>query len=98
MWDGRVQTFAGNTVLSERVYGLVATDWSLPVIPIAGGFVGNTSFYAVLLWALSQAPFAACRFIRKRRGLCIKCGYDLRYDFSVGCSECGWGRGERVEG
>ncbi len=49
-------------------------------------------FYAALLWLLVFGPFTARRFIRRKRGRCINCGYDLRGDFSAGCSECGWRR------
>jgi hypothetical protein len=29
---------------------------------------------------------------RMRNGFCLKCGYDLRFDFVAGCPECGWRR------
>ncbi len=32
--------------------------------------------------------------IRLRRGVCLRCNYDLRGDHSKGCPECGWGRGD----
>ena len=56
------------------------------------GFAINTIFYAEILWLLTLGPFTARRMIRRKRGRCIKCGYDLRGDFSAGCSECGWRR------
>ena len=55
------------------------------------GFAINTVFYAAILW-LPFAPFQLRRYLRRKRGLCIKCGYDLRGDFAAGCPECGWGR------
>ena len=64
----------------------------LPLAAIWPGFAINTIFYAAILWMLSLGPFAARRFIRRNRGHCIKCGYDLRGDFSAGCPECGWRR------
>ncbi|MEE9128823.1 MAG: hypothetical protein V3T84_02310 [Phycisphaerales bacterium] len=63
----------------------------VPLRPQWPGFAINTVFYAAILW-LPFAPFAARRMIRRKRGLCIKCGYDLRGEFSAGCSECGWRR------
>ncbi len=60
------------------------------VVPI--GFAANTLIYGVLLWLLALAPFTARRMIRHGRGHCLKCGYDLRGDFSAGCPECGWRR------
>ena len=51
----------------------------------------NTALYATFLW-LPFAPFAIRHRVRKRRGKCLQCGYDLRGDFSAGCPECGWRR------
>ncbi len=73
----------------------------LPLRPIWLGFAFNTIFYAAILWLLAFAPFTARRrlrrergHIRRKRGHCIKCGYDLRGS-SRGegvCSECGAAR------
>ena len=71
----------------ERGYGS-----DLPFLPIWPGFAINTVFYAAVLWLLTLGPITARRMIRKKRGHCIKCGYDLRGDFSAGCPECGWRR------
>ncbi len=64
----------------------------IPLLPIWPGFAINTVFYATILWLLTLGPFTARRMIRRNRGHCIKCGYDLRGDFSAGCPECGWQR------
>ena len=61
----------------------------LPLRPIWPGFAIDTIFYAVLLWCVTLGPFAARRFIRDKRGLCIKCGYDLRGAEHEACPECG---------
>ena len=68
----------------------------LPLHPIWPGFAINTIFYAVILWLLTLGPFTARRMIRRKRGRCIKCGYDLRGNFGGGggCPECGWRREE----
>jgi len=50
----------------------------LPLAPIWSGFLLNTFFYASLLWLLIPGPFVFRRYIRNKRGLCIKCAYDLR--------------------
>ncbi|MEE9129209.1 MAG: hypothetical protein V3T84_04260 [Phycisphaerales bacterium] len=52
----------------------------------------NTLLGATVLWLAMLAPITLRRIIRRKRGLCIKCGYDLRGDFSTGCPECGWRR------
>ena len=68
-----------------------STGRELPLRPIWPGFAINTVFYAVIVWLLWSSPFVARRMIRSKRGLCIKCGYDLR-ETSGDCPECGWGR------
>ncbi len=60
---------------------------SLPLSPLAIGFVFNTLFYAVLLWFLVRCPFALRRFIRLKRRSCPACGYPMGE--SLVCSECG---------
>jgi hypothetical protein len=64
----------------------------LPLRPIWTGFAVNTIFYATILWLLTLGPFTARRMIRRKRGRCLKCGYDLRGNLSPGCPECGWRR------
>ncbi len=61
----------------------------LPLRPIWPGFAINTIFYAAILWLLTLGPFNARRFIRRKRGLCINCGYDLRGAEHEVCPECG---------
>ncbi len=67
---------------------------TLPLRPIWPGFTVNTIFYAAILWLLTLGPFTARRIIRRKRGRCIKCGYDLRGTSGGGggCPECGWQR------
>ena len=64
----------------------------IPFRPVWPGFPINTLFYATLLWLVTLGPFAARRVIRRKRGRCIKCGYDLRGTSGGGgeaCPECG---------
>jgi len=49
----------------------------------------NTIFYATILWLLALSPFAIRRYFRNKRGLCNKCGYDLRGMEHELCPECG---------
>ena len=69
---------------------------SLPVVPIASGFAINTVLYASALWIVFGAPLTihsvVRRYRRRKRGHCIKCGYDLRGTSGGGCPECGWRR------
>ncbi len=69
-------------------WSLVGSDKTLPVRPVWTGFAVNTIFYAALLW-LPFAPFTLRRLIRRRRGLCPACAYDLRHGEHEACPECG---------
>ncbi len=78
----------------------LAADWadefwgvdSLPLRPVWVGIVLSTLFYAALLWLVAYGPFALRRTIRRKRGHCINCNYNLRGEFTHGCPECGWNR------
>ncbi len=61
----------------------------LPLRPIWPDFAVNSLFYATLLWLLFPGSFALRRLIRRRRGLCLACGYDLRHAEHEACPECG---------
>ncbi len=61
----------------------------LPARPIWPAFAINTLFDAALLWLLIPGPFALRRLIRRRRGLCPACAYDLRHAEHEACPECG---------
>ena len=70
----------------------------LPLRPIWPGFAINTIFYAALLWGLwlvfCVGPGFVRRRIRRGRGQCLHCGYDLRGQppeagASGKCPECG---------
>jgi hypothetical protein len=67
----------------------------LPLSPLWPGFAINTLFYAVVVWLIFAAPFKFRRWRRVRRGLCVKCAYDLRGIDSDKCPECGWPRGRQ---
>ncbi len=61
----------------------------LPLRPIWPDFAINTLFYAAILWLVIPGPFALRRFARRRRGLCVACGYDLRHADHNACPDCG---------
>ncbi|MCH8824253.1 MAG: hypothetical protein IH984_12210 [Planctomycetes bacterium] len=69
---------------------MLATWRLIPLSPMWPGFAINTIIYAVILWILWSSPFAARRMIRRKRGHCIKCGYDLRNVEHEKCPECGY--------
>jgi hypothetical protein len=65
----------------------------LALVPVMPGFAINTIFYAVIAWAMFAGPGLIKRRRRIKRGLCVRCAYDLRGragDISGGsCPECG---------
>jgi hypothetical protein len=77
-----------------------------PLRPIWPGFAIDTLFYTAI-WGGVFFGFAGAKWaIRRRRGRCPRCGYDLRghghegtpgeprrhEGLGAGCPECGWGR------
>ncbi len=62
---------------------------ALPLRPIWPGFTINTILYAAILWLVIPGPFALRRIIRRKRGLCVSCGYDIRHADHDACPECG---------
>ena len=61
----------------------------VPLGPMPLPFLTNGVLYAAILWLLWSTPFATRRLIRKRRGRCIRCGYDLGHAEHDVCPECG---------
>ncbi len=92
-WQAAGTPTAGTPkVIPDAVVVLPANGLKILLRPVWPGFAINTIFYVLILWMLTLGPFAMRRAIRRKRGLCINCGYDLRNDFSAGCPECGWRR------
>ena len=87
----RNNTFAivtGTKVL-EKPSGDPLPYRTIPIRPIMPGFVANSLIYAVMLWFLLLAPGHLRRSIRRKRGLCVNCGYDIRHADHDACPECG---------
>jgi hypothetical protein len=92
----RLTTNPPDERMSHRagIVGAVPDSWmtrnrglDVPGLPLWPGFAANTALYAAILWALIPGPFVLRRAIRKRRGLCLACGYP-RGNSAV-CTECG---------
>jgi hypothetical protein len=70
---------------------------SLPMRPIWTGLFFDTLILAGGFGVFWFITVVLRRFIveslRLRRGQCMQCGYDLRFDLLHGCPECGWRRG-----
>ncbi len=67
---------------------------AVPLRPIWTGFAVDTLFYATVLWLLIPGPFVLRRFVRLKRGLCVKCAYPMGE--SAVCTECGKALANRI--
>lgn len=61
----------------------------IPMLPDPIGIIGNTVFFAGICWIIGSLPVLAIAFVRRRRGRCARCGYDLRGAKTQRCPECG---------
>ncbi|MGH7132984.1 MAG: hypothetical protein ACREJO_13670 [Phycisphaerales bacterium] len=62
----------------------------LPTKPAWGGLLANTAIFAVAWLAVLLIPGFVRRTIRRRRGQCTHCAYDLRATpLGTPCPECG---------
>ena len=64
----------------------------IPLRPAWAAMAADVVFWALVLWLLVPGPFVVRRYLRRRRGQCAGCGYDIRGDVAGGCPECGIGR------
>jgi hypothetical protein len=75
--------------------GLVLAWWSkipwerplLPVTPLWPGFLVDTAFWGGAAFVVWSVPGFVRRGARRRRGRCVRCGYELK-GLAV-CPECG---------
>lgn len=106
LWGWETRTFRINTTTGETtnvpidgrglfappsaVRRLTRQGVRLPYLPVWPGFAVDSAIAAALWWMLLTAPGAIKRWRRRRRGLCIACGYDLRgLAEGAACPECG---------
>ncbi len=63
---------------------------SIPLLPEPVGFTVNTAAFGSIWFLIFMIPTMARRSIRRRRGLCPRCAYDLK-GLAPGspCPECG---------
>lgn len=71
---------------------------ALPVVPMLPGTVVNSVVFGAGVFSLVVGLRAARRSVRRARGACPACGYDLRHGFLAGCPECGWNRAGAARG
>ena len=77
---------------SSRPFGRA---FSVPLKPLWPGLLANIVFWAVAIVAACFVPVPIRALIRRCRGRCPGCGYDLRNELAKGCSECGWGKNDQ---
>lgn len=69
----------------------------VPLRPLWPGFVLNAAFYTIA-WAticiVALGPGTVRHALRRHRGQCLACGYDLRSIISDRCPECGRDRSD----
>lgn len=66
----------------------------LPTRILWAGFVGNSALVFVALLVMVGLSRFVRAAVRRRRGRCTACGYDLRGQPEAGCPECGADRGD----
>lgn len=74
----------------QRLSPLTLENHYLPLQPISLGFAGNTAIYASAWWIALVGIAKARRHLRRAKGKCISCAYDLRGITSDRCPECGF--------
>lgn len=89
--EGAIQVAPANIVTSNDQFDL--PPGMVPMTPMWKGVICNTLIYTCgwLLLLSSPASFRALRSRRRiKRGLCIRCGYDLHSGTGGPCPECGF--------
>jgi hypothetical protein len=78
----------GGIRLADAGADVVLDPRAIPYTPHWRGLFLNSAFYGALLWLIWLTSGTIRRRFRHRRGLCRRCGYDLRGGQTT-CPECG---------
>lgn len=95
IWTSQHSIFGRMNVLDNEMRGLYTFQiagerYTLPTRIHWPGVLINSVFFAALWGTILFAPVLASVYHRRRRGLCRKCGYDLRGTPHLAiCPECG---------
>ena len=92
-----------NGIMTQQAPPITANVWNrrdqrvpfaeltyLPYAPLWPGLALNTLIYAFIFFILTSTKRAFRHARRFRKGKCPICCYDLLFDNSLGCPECGW--------
>lgn len=63
---------------------------AIPLRPLWRGFIINALFYSSIVCCIGYLKLLFTIRIRKKRGQCIICSYNLRGDYTRPCAECGF--------
>jgi hypothetical protein len=91
---GGYRTLAGIRV-TDSWPGFGARPWkrdppvTLPTRPRWPGFLLDSTLFAAAWWLLGAIPRRVRGALRRRRGRCPRCAYDLRGLLTPTCPECG---------
>ena len=89
---GQSRTLHGLYEPSEFVSSLgIKPRRLVPLHPRWTGLAANTIFYGAIFWLAVPGPKLLRRILRRRRGQCLDCGYDLAHHEHDTCPECGTG-------
>jgi hypothetical protein len=84
----------GGIVISRAATTTMPADGYrvIPLRPIWGGLLLDVCLFSTLGGGLATTFVSLRRLRRRSQGHCPRCGYDLRFAFVDGCSECGWNK------
>lgn len=85
-------TVVNGALSSKSVIWPHATYIWMPYYPIWSGLVINTTIYAALLWIAVYLLRSIKHDRRLHHGTCPYCAYDMQFNYTGGCPECGWRR------
>jgi hypothetical protein len=82
--------YANASDAGSSVRGFVSLPGaSLPILPLWPGFLVDTAFWGGAAFLVCSVPGFVRRRARRRRGRCVRCGYELAGVGGGVCPECG---------
>ena len=95
-WEGEAIVFLGSSLaLLGLVLLMIGFGYYVKAKDQHPAWAGMALFSWLGIFVLARLPDRHQRSIdRMNKGVCPTCAYDLRGDFSIGCPECGWKRGD----